>query len=105
MPLEIVRNDITKMRVDAIVNSANPRPVVGGGVDRAIHKTARAELLTARKKIGDIATGKAAITPGFHLHAKYFIHMVGPATTISGNLSLVPILPPCGWRQTTNVPL
>ena len=77
MPLEIVRNDITKMRVDAIVNSANPRPVVGGGVDRAIHKAAGAELLAARKQIGDIATGKAAITPGFNLHAKYVIHTVG----------------------------
>lgn len=66
------------MRVDAIVNSANPRPVVGGGVDRAIHKAAGAELLVARKKIGDIATSKAAITPGFHLYAKYVIHTVGP---------------------------
>lgn len=78
MPLEIVRNDITKMQVDAIVNTANPRPIVGGGVDRAIHKAAGTELLTARKKIGDIATGKAAITSAFHLHAKFVIHTVGP---------------------------
>lgn len=78
MPLEIVRNDITSMRVDAVVNSANPHPIVGGGVDRAIHAKAGAELLAARKKIGDIATGKAFITPAFHLSAKYVIHTVGP---------------------------
>ena len=78
MPLEIVRNDITKMQVDAIVNTANPRPIVGGGVDRAIHKAAGTELLDARKKIGDIATGKAAITSAFNLHARFVIHTVGP---------------------------
>jgi len=78
MPLEIVRNDITKMQVDAIVNTANPRPIVGGGVDRAIHKVAGTELLDARKKIGDIATGKAAITSAFNLHARFVIHTVGP---------------------------
>ena len=78
MPLEIVRNDITKMQVDAIVNTANPRPIVGGGVDRAIHKAAGAELLAARNKIGDIATGKAFITPAYDLPADYVIHTVGP---------------------------
>lgn len=78
MPLEIVRNDITKMQVDAIVNTANPRPIVGGGVDRAIHKVAGTELLDARKKIGDIATGKVAITSAFNLHARFVIHTVGP---------------------------
>ena len=79
MPLEIVRNDITKMQVDVIVNTANPRPIVGGGVDRAIHKAAGTELLAARKKIGDIAAGKAAITSAFNLHARFVIHTVGPA--------------------------
>ncbi|WP_026765538.1 macro domain-containing protein [Selenomonas ruminantium] len=78
MPLEIVRNDITKMQVDAIVNTANPRPIVGGGVDRAIHKAAGAELLAAREKIGDIATGKAEITLAYKLHARFVIHTVGP---------------------------
>ncbi len=68
MPLEIVHNDITKMQVDSIVNTANPRPIVGGGVDRAIHQAAGAELLAARKEIGDIATGEAVITPAFKLH-------------------------------------
>ena len=78
MPFAIVRNDITKMQVDAIVNSANPRAIVGGGVDRAIHQAAGAELLAARKKIGDIPTGTAAVTPAYRLHARYVIHTVGP---------------------------
>lgn len=78
MPFEIVRNDITNMRVDAIVNSANPRPVVGLGTDSRIHEQAGPELLAARQKIGPIAVGQAAITPGFHLPARYVIHTVGP---------------------------
>ena len=78
MPFEIVRNDITQMRVDAIVNTANPRPVIGSGVDAGIHRAAGPELLTAREKIGRIGVGEAAITPGFDLNAKYVIHTVGP---------------------------
>lgn len=78
MPFEIVRNDITKMTVDAIVNSANPRPRVGLGTDSAIHEAAGPELLAARKVIGNIATGQAAITRAFRLHAKFVIHTVGP---------------------------
>ena len=78
MPFEIVRNDITNMCVDAIVNSANPRPVVGLGTDSSIHEKAGPELLAARQKIGPIAMGQAAITPAFRLHAKYVIHTVGP---------------------------
>lgn len=78
MPFEIVRNDITNMCVDAIVNSANPRPVVGLGTDSSIHKKAGPELLAARQKIGPIAMGQAAITPAFRLQAKYVIHTVGP---------------------------
>ena len=78
MPFEIVRNDITNMCVDAIVNSANPRPVVGLGTDSSIHKKAGPELLAARQKIGPIAMGRSAITPAFRLHAKYVIHTVGP---------------------------
>ncbi len=78
MPLEIVRNDITTMQVDVIVNSAHPTPEVGGGVDYAIHRAAGPELIVERKKIGDIATGTAFITPGFKLPAKYVIHTVGP---------------------------
>ena len=78
MPFEIVRNDITKMQVDAIVNSANPRPIVGLGTDSSIHQAAGPELLAARQKIGPIAMGQAAITPAFRLQAKYVIHTVGP---------------------------
>lgn len=78
MPFEIVRNDITNMRVDAIVNSANPRPVIGPGTDSSIHEKAGPELLAARKMIGPIPAGQAAITPAFRLHARYVIHTVGP---------------------------
>ena len=78
MPFSIERNDITRMSVDAIVNSANPNAVIGGGVDWAIHKAAGASLIEARKKIGPIATGSARITPGYNLKAKYVIHTVGP---------------------------
>ena len=78
MPFEILRNDITNMRVDAIVNTANPRPVIGLGVDSAIHEKAGPQLLAARQEIGDISCGCAAITPAFGLDAKYVIHTVGP---------------------------
>lgn len=78
MPFEIVRNDITKMQVDAIVNSANPKPIAGLGMDSSIHAAAGPELLEARKNIGNIAPGQAAITPAFRLDAKYVIHTVGP---------------------------
>ena len=78
MPFQIVRNDITNMTVDAIVNSANPRPVIGPGTDSMIHEKAGPELLAARQKIGPIAMGQAAVTPAFNLHAKYVIHTVGP---------------------------
>ena len=78
MPFEIVRNDITNMCVDAIVNSANPRPVVGLGTDSSIHEKAGPELLEERRKIGPIGVGEAAITPAFRLSAKFVIHTVGP---------------------------
>ena len=78
MPFEIVRNDITAMAVDAIVNTANPRPVIGAGVDSMIHEKAGPKLLEARQKIGNIAVGTAAITDAYELKAKYVIHTVGP---------------------------
>ena len=78
MPFEIVRNDITKMAVDAIVNTANPRAVIGLGTDSMIHEAAGPGLLQARQEIGHIDMGQAAITPAFNLQAKYVIHTVGP---------------------------
>ena len=85
MPFEIVRNDITKMDVDAIVNTANPRPVIGAGADAAIHTAAGPKLLEAREQIGDIAVGTAEVTPAFDLNAKYVIHTVGPVWEDGGH--------------------
>jgi len=78
MPFEIVRNDIVNLQVDAVVNSANPNPVVGAGVDSVIHKKAGYKLLEERQKIGCIEVGDAAITSGYGMDAKYVIHTVGP---------------------------
>lgn len=79
MPLKIVRNDITKMHVDVVVNTANEAPQYSNGVDTAIYHAAGVEeLLAERKKIGWMCEGDIAITPGFKLPAKYIIHAVSP---------------------------
>lgn len=79
MPLKIIRNDITKVTADAIVNTANPLPRIGAGTDSAIHASAGPELLEARKQIGPIAVGSCAATPAFRLNAKYVLHTVSPS--------------------------
>ena len=79
MPLKIVRNDITKVRADAIVNSANKNPICGGGAEYHIYQAAgHAELLAAREKVGALNVAEVAVTPAFALKAKYIIHTVGP---------------------------
>ena len=78
MPFQIVRNDITQMHVDAIVNTANPFPGYGAGIDTAVYEAAGVEnLLAKRQEIGAVEPGTSFITEGYDLPAKNIIHTVG----------------------------
>ena len=82
MPFKIVRNDITKVKADVIVNTANPNPICVSGTDLAIYEAAgKEQLLAERTGIGKIARGDIAVTGAYNLKAKYIIHTVGPVWT------------------------
>lgn len=78
MPFRIIRDDITKVKADALVNPANPEPVIGGGVESAIYEAAGKEkLLEERKELGRLQPGKVGVTEAFNLDAKYIVHVSG----------------------------
>ena len=107
MPFLLIRNDIAKVKADAVVNTANTRLEEGPGASRAIYLAAGEEKLReACRKIGGCELGKAVITPGFQLPAKYIIHAVGPVWQGGGSgeeeILAGTYRAASGWRWSTN---
>ncbi len=104
MPLQIIRNDITKVYADAIVNTANPEPMYGSGTDAAVYKAAgEGFLLKERREIGELCPGEVNVTDAYGLHARYIIHTVGP-TWVDGKHGEFGILSSC-YRKSLHLAL